>query len=609
MEMMQNLNFVPNPVADDYGIDYNVQAFDGLHPTGAWFHVQLKSSATPSYASDGSFISFEIDMDHLVHFSLQLRQPIFLVLVDTGQRRVFWYSPQLEAEKISEASIRSQQSLTLRIPTDQELPGSADLLMRTLKRLYVLLSSREIVNSPLPRFQEILTTIPDPEKTFAAFQEKADLVRLVRVAADYRQGRTRDAIRRAEAVFADQDATIEARFHAATQLSSIEWSEDLHSGVVGPSLANSTHRWAKRLRTLAKDGPSWVKLSAIFINIIARLESLVQQDGADYMRLQQQLHVGANPLVIIGLQARRAASAKKILDLYRRSYRLAAMASRREENWVFVRIVVRLPTVIAPYLVGLRSSRLDGVEEIFVVNNLEILKWSFSVAEAIGDSEGAVLSIMGALPGAEDPSSASYTWARDALETLPPGRTQTEATEALRRVEARWRGETQPGDYNPDSTWQIIQKLALSANLDISDESSVLVRRLRVAARDNNPERFMRYCEDLVITFGAISRVDREIKRRLSIDTSPNKVVHCRRFDVHVESTECETAFTQFENLHCHNCEHRKPRSSTWVYSGEARTQVDSENLAFSSRAMAQGKAMRFTDKDDLESPSEVPQV
>ena len=138
VEMMQNLNFVANSVVDDYGIDYNVQAFDGLHPTGAWFHVQLKSSAAPSYASDRSFISFEMDIDHLVHFALQLHQPIFLVLVDTTQRRVFWHSPQLEAKKVSEASNTGQGSLTLRVPVSQELPGSAEVLMRTLKQLYLL---------------------------------------------------------------------------------------------------------------------------------------------------------------------------------------------------------------------------------------------------------------------------------------------------------------------------------------------------------------------------------------------------------------------------------------------------------------------------------------
>ena len=601
VEMMQNLNFVANSVVDDYGIDYNVQAFDGLHPTGAWFHVQLKSSAAPSYASDRSFISFEMDLDHLVHFALQLHQPIFLVLVDTTQRRVFWHSPQLEAQRISEASNTGQESLTLRVPVSQELPGSAEVLMRTLKQLYLLLSSREIINSPLPRFHEVFATISNPEEAFAAFQEKADLVRLQRVAADFRQGRSHDAVRRAETVFADEDAAIEARFHAAIQLSSIEWSEDLRSGAVGPSLANATHRWAKRLRSLAKGSPPWVKLSAIFIGTIARLEALVYQDGADYMRLQQLVYVGASPLTIIGLQARRAASAKNILELYRRSYRLAVLASRMEESWVFVRVVTRLPTVIAPYLISLRISRLDNVEEIFVVNNLEILKWSFAVAEAIGDSEGAVLAIMGALTAAENPVSTSYTWARHATEELPPGRTKTEATEALRKVEARWRGEEEPGGYNPDPNWQIVQKLALSANLDISDENSILVRRLRIAARDFNPERFLRYCENLVITFGAISRVDRQIERLLSIDTSSNKVVHCRKFDLHVESTECETAFTQFENLHCSNCEHRVPRSSTWTYSGETRAQVDRENLEFSRLAIAQGKAMRFTDKDDLE--------
>jgi hypothetical protein len=45
-EVLESLHWVVNDVQEDYGIDSNVQVFDGKSPTGAWFHAQLKSSST-----------------------------------------------------------------------------------------------------------------------------------------------------------------------------------------------------------------------------------------------------------------------------------------------------------------------------------------------------------------------------------------------------------------------------------------------------------------------------------------------------------------------------------------------------------------------------------
>jgi hypothetical protein len=56
-EALESLKWVVNEVEKDYGIDFNVQVFEGRSPTGDWFHVQLKSSADSEYSADSSFIS------------------------------------------------------------------------------------------------------------------------------------------------------------------------------------------------------------------------------------------------------------------------------------------------------------------------------------------------------------------------------------------------------------------------------------------------------------------------------------------------------------------------------------------------------------------------
>jgi hypothetical protein len=244
---------------------------------------------------------------------------------------------------------------------------------------------------------------------------------------------------------------------------------------------------------------------------------------------------------------------------------------------------------------------MESVESIFVNSALEILNLSSNISLEIGDYEGVVLAIMSSVSLGKDENSAGFSWANAAEARLPDGAAKDAAKEALERVKKRWHGEPQPGDYNPDPLWQIIQKIALTMNVDISDEKSAFVRRLRIAARDNDPERFLRFCENIVITFGSISGIDRKIAQTLAIDTSSNKVVHCRKFNLHEESTDGDSAFAKFTKQHCDSCTSRIPRPDDWSYTKEIREELEKENLAFVKAAFAEGKGMRFVDKDDLE--------
>ncbi len=76
-EVLESFGWVVNDTQRDYGVDSNVQVFEKKSATGAWFHVQLKSSASSEYSADGTFISQELSADHARHYPLEVRQPIF----------------------------------------------------------------------------------------------------------------------------------------------------------------------------------------------------------------------------------------------------------------------------------------------------------------------------------------------------------------------------------------------------------------------------------------------------------------------------------------------------------------------------------------------------
>ena len=95
-EALEPWGWVINDVQEDYSIDTNVQVFDGKSPTGAWFHVQLKSSASSAYSSDQSFVSQELSVDHACHYVLEMREPVLLVHADVTRNVVYWCALQLD---------------------------------------------------------------------------------------------------------------------------------------------------------------------------------------------------------------------------------------------------------------------------------------------------------------------------------------------------------------------------------------------------------------------------------------------------------------------------------------------------------------------------------
>ena len=58
------------------------------------------------------------------------------------------------------------------------------------------------------------------------------------------------------------------------------------------------------------------------------------------------------------------------------------------------------------------------------------------------------------------------------------------------------------GDYQWDTTWQVIQKMAGAIGADVSNENDPLVRSLRIAVKDDSAERVLVNCEHILASQG-----------------------------------------------------------------------------------------------------------
>jgi hypothetical protein len=205
-EALEPLGWVVNAVEKDYGIDFNVQVFDGKSPTGTWFHVQLKSSASSDCSADQSFISQEVTVDHARHYALELREPVLVIHADVESRRVYWYAPQLDRQLKTLLANTKAQSATFRVPTRQVFPDTAPALLGAVEKIHLALATRELTSASTRSFAESLRHLPDQEKLHRAFQEKNDTLKLRKISDLYKEGKYDEARPRAEGIITDRDS-------------------------------------------------------------------------------------------------------------------------------------------------------------------------------------------------------------------------------------------------------------------------------------------------------------------------------------------------------------------------------------------------------------------
>ena len=595
---LEKLGWVLNDVQEDYGIDSNVQVFDGNCPTGAWFHVQLKSSSHSEYSSNHTFISQELSVDHARHYALEMRQPVVLIHADVTAEKVYWHFPQLDQSLVTALGSTKAKSVTVRILTCQELPQSAPDLLEGLDDIYLTLANRELVSSSTLCFAESLLHLPDQQKLARAFQDKNDVLRLKRIRELCHQDQFSEARLRAEALVGDPDSIVEAKFWAQMQLQAIDYHETVHAGKPQNELSQLALKHARALQKLTQAGPKYLKFHALIARHAAELEIMVHESLSLFMAHRVHLRTGGNPMMILGLYARRSVLTRRIVTKYNRCVRLARYAANYKDRWALGRALTNIVKAIGSFMVLLRSEKHGEFEISFARSALQICKLAVWISVETGDDEGIVIAILSALLTVHSEDSDVFCWALETGHAITDAATRADALQVIERATKRWKGEEIPGDYRGDPNWQIIQNIATGIGLDLTDENSPLVRELRIAAKDDSPERVLVHCEHLLAAQGAMGPTARKIGFLLGIDTAGWKVIHCTLHDYHVEARDLDTTYSEFKRLHCDSCPDAKPRPSEWHYDEKARQLESDKHSEFVARFVGKRFGLRYTDKD-----------
>jgi len=597
-DALEPLGWVVNDVQEDYGIDSNIQVFDGKAPTGSWFHVQLKSSASSEYSSDRAFISQKLFIDHAQHYALEMRQPVLIVHVDTLSKKVYWYAPQLDVQLAATLKKTKADSVTVRVPTDQLLPETAPDLLEALEKIYLARASREVTSASAQFFAEVLEHFPDQAALYSGFQEKAHSLKLRKVASLFAERKFNEAKPLAETVLADPDSTVEIKFWAQIELQAIDYGQILHAGMPQIELYKAILAHTRRLQKLTSSGPKHLKFYSLIARHAAELQLMGHENFSFFMAMRQHLEHHGSPMMILGMYARRSELTRRIVSKYNRCVRLARYAANYPDRWMLGRALTNIVTAIGPYLVTLRSEGNIETERAFSGSALQVCKLAVWIGNEAGDPDAIGQAILSALSTTQSKDSDAYHWATSTAQTLRDPKNRSEILVVIERAVKRWKGEEVAGDYRGNTLWQVAQNIATALGIDLTNENDPLVKGLRIAVKDDSPEEILANCEHILVSLGATGPTARRIRQLFNVSTAGSKVVHCTLHDYHFEAKNQGTAYDEFKRAHCDSCPDKKPRAKDWRYDGEVRRTFEARHSEFVKRLAGTPSGFRFTNED-----------
>lgn len=601
-EALEPLGWVLTEIHEDYGIDYDVQVFVNGSPNGLWFKIQLKSSASSDRSADGTFVSVGLELSHAKHYAIEMRDPVFLVHSDVHSKEVFWASPQVDNELIRKLNTgENTAGVTVRVPTSNLLPVTAERMLKALDNLYVVLGHRTLSTSSIASFADSLKYQPGEQKLRDEFIRKSNVLRLRRIGELFEQKQFGEANQRARLIVSDPDAVIEDKFWAQEMIGSIEWADAVHRNRPQSELPLIYLQNAHVLQEMSSRGPSHLKMFALITGKAAELDCLSVENWGLTILLHQHRTPAGNPFMALNAFAAHALSTRAVIKKYNQCLRLVKYATGFRGRWFLPRALLKIPMAAASFVarVGhMEEMQLGAVGTQFQASLLSIAKLIAQIGEESADQEAISLAIGSALISVRSADTDAFKWIGIALDRITDTEEKAKATAIIERQVRRWKGQRAEGDYNPDPNVQLLENAAASLGIDVSDRSSPLYQSLLIAARDNSPERILRTCEHIVTSLGAMGPSARRLATLLGTQMAGSKLIHCSLHGFHLEGRDFDSTLATFKLQHCDSCSDKAPRPADWEYTDSVRDEFQAKHDQFVRTFNTTGGGFRFTSSD-----------
>lgn len=580
--ILEPLGWTVNKIEHDYGVDFDVEVFRDFKSTGISFKIQLKSSDNTVYSANGDFIPQELKLRSAEYLCREVRGQVILVHADVKSKRTFWVAPQLDVESIRKlVEGANGEVITLRIPTENELPATIPQLVKTLARVENLLATRVVVSLPIPDFISSAEGHIPRERMIRGLKDKADALRIEAAQEMLRNREGDNALSDVEAIISDPASSVEMKFSGLLMKERIRTVSLHRSHLPQAEVPDFRLAIARELQRLVKKGPAYLKFHALISKKAAELNCLVHADWGLFLNYRIQQKSG-DPIWGSVLAFRRAVLIRKITAKYNQCLRLVQYAANSKHRWALPEALLRVPVAAGVFHLRLRLEKLTTAADYFSASGLQVIKLVAWICEETNDESQLPGAVSAAVLLSEDASGESVKWAQQAIAGIKDQEVKQTAQFLFDRAIRRRSGEEFEGDIET-TTRQIVENMAISLGINISDPNDPTAKLIQTGIEDADPGRVLKNCEHIFVSLGPNPPLSRTavLARTLGLPSIGPKLLHCDLHNYCELGATLDSAYEKFKRRYCDGCSDSAPRLPDWKYSDEWQDQENLRHVMF----------------------------
>jgi Domain of unknown function (DUF4365) len=567
--VLAGFGWAVNELTEDYSRDYEVEVFRDGKSTGITFSLQLKSTESPAYSADGSFVSVRLEAPNARHLAIDMQHPVLLVSADVTGQRMFWATPQIDVEVLTTLKdLKGADSCTVRVPVANELPATEERLVEKIGLLNSFLAARNLMTIHPAAFTTATATLGSEELS-RSLREKSDTLDL-REAQKLTDAEDFEGAREAlNLVITATQPSAESKFYA---LLLEEKNERLSAMRGGPGRAAHDQAIADaaiKLQELTREGPAALKLYALLFRVAADFYELVREDWGLFQNWKVHQHTG-DVWWRATLRTERAALLNRIVRKFNQFVRLVRLGAPSDYQSVLPIAFLRIVDGAALFLNRLELEGLTEPAEAIRESALRICQTAAYIAGQYNDSNARMRAVVNAAMLSRNREAKCVLWARHELEQVSDPNERAWGEQALAN---QFMEDAEPHSAQEDVPMpmerEIYENMARALGIELGNPEDPIASLVQIGLDDLDPTRVLRTCTQLFLTLGRRSPgfIQYLVASQLQLGTMGMKVLHCKLHKYTREGYTLDGVYAGFDRDYCSQCPDRSPHAGDWEYS------------------------------------------
>jgi hypothetical protein len=550
------------PNTNDYGVDLNVEVFVNQATTGITFKVQVKSSEATAYSQDRAYVSEQISRPSAEYMCLELHSPVVLIHADVSSGKTFWTLPQIDSSLLESLKQKNTNSVSVRIPTTNELPRTTPQLLDALAHAETILAVRSISARTVREFLVSIEGRVDREQVRRTLKDKSDALGIAQAEELIKSGPLDQVIANVRETISDGKASVENRFWAVLVLERAEIVEASRIGRMAeqPQIQMSA---CIQLSRIARRGPRHLKFYALIAKLAGQLHVLTSREFMLYINDKVNRGAGAgDPLWETVLKIERARLTRDIVRKFDQCVRVIGYAVNSDSLGALPHAMLRVIMGLTPFIHQLKDEN-PGPADAYVQSAFAICRLAAEVALLAGDEDTAGWAAGHAAMLVPGGTTEIVSWAARVVEQIKDASKRGRFNEVLREALAIPSRLDRALTISEEK--EIYRRMAEAQGINLADQKDKIATIVDIGIADFDPTRVLKNCQYLFVTIDSTGLPG----QWLGLPTAGAKLLHCTLKGLSIGGVSLDTVYAAFKSEYCDGCKECSPHPAEWNYTHE----------------------------------------